>query len=275
MKVVTIHSFKGGVGKSSMTTLLSRCLGRAGYRVCEVDGDLNNSITFADLPDEFASAPAERNFAKALFSGDNLEDNIVVTKHLNVSLIPSSMELSRIENGVSENRILQLLPSIQDKYDIVIFDAPPHYSPMVTAMYKASDLIITPVNLAQFDYNTAAYIGKMIKLDTDKFDNWFITVNGYDHNFEDAKTGKQRDYVELFKSEFSNLTPVSTWFPWTPAVRESIDREEMVSSIDNAELFKEKMGFVSPFVYAPALHKAVCELAESFLDESLTRPEAF
>lgn len=275
MKVVTIHSFKGGVGKSSMTTLLSRCLGRAGKRVCEVDGDLNNSITFADLPEEFSNAPAERNFAKALFSGDDLEANVVMTKHLNVSLIPSSMELSRIENGVSENRLLQLLPSIQNKYDVVIFDAPPHYSPMVTAMYKASDLIITPVNLAQFDYNTAAYIGKMIKLDTDKSDRWFITVNGYDHNFEDAKSGKQKDYVELFQSNFNNLTPVSTWLPWTPAVREAIDREEMVTAIDNVESFKEKMGFSAPFVYAPALYTAVCELAESLLDEPLDRPEAF
>jgi len=35
----------------------------------------------------------------------------------------------------------------------------------------------------------------------------------YDKRFEDAKTGRQNDFLDLYRKNEYPLTPVETWFP--------------------------------------------------------------
>lgn len=259
MNVITFSSIKGGVGKSSHAILTASCLAAAGYKVLVIDMDLNNSTTFFFSTEELVKKQQTANIAAALTRSDNnLQDFICHTENPDISIIPSSIYLLDLR-GISERRLAQLMPTLGDTYDIVIIDTQPTYDNLVLAAYAAADIIITPVNLSTFDYNTAVFLSDKLCLETDKHENWFLTINGFNHRFEKSHSGSQKEYLDLFKNKFQ-MTHASCWFPWTPFVRKITDRHMKLTSEKNK-----------------ALYDAVCNLSECFIesDRMLDRPEAF
>ena len=250
MNVITLSSLKGGVGKSSITIQLANCLGMAGKKVLVIDMDLNNSVSSYYLTDETKENITKenigsKNIADALSkTGNKLTDFTVPTQRRNVDLIASSLYLIDLR-GLSERRLSQLLPTLQ-----------------VLNAYYAADWIITPINLSLFDYNTALFLRDKIATETDKIDNWFLQINGYNQNFSDAKTGKQKEYLSVFRSNFENLTPEAAWLPWTPAIKAVIDRNMFLSATN-----KENC------ICHPKLFNSLCNFTDLFLDESENLPE--
>lgn len=263
---VSFPSLKGGVGKSSITITEANLLGAAGQRVCVIDIDLNNSVTYYFLPPEAQELAKEKNIAQALFHGigTDLNDFIIKTNHKGVSIIPSSLNLVDLRS-LGEHKLASIINSLESNFDVVLIDVPPTYDSLVLNAFNASDLIITPVNPSQFDFNTAVFLRDKLKLDTNKFDNWFITFNGYNHRYQNAKSGIQRDYVELFQETFDNLTPIKTWIPWTPCVRKYIDRDMKLS----------KTKISAECMQNPELFDALYQLANSLVDINLPIPEEF
>lgn len=257
MNVIAFSSIKGGVGKSSHAILIANCLAAAGYKVLVIDMDLNNSITFFYSTKELEKEQQSKNIAAALTRSDNkLPDFVCKTKNHNIDIIPSSIYLLDLR-GISERRLAQLMPSLEAAYDVVIIDTQPTYDNIVLAAYNAADIIITPVNLSTFDYNTAVFLSDKLHLETDKYSNWYLTVNGFNHRFVQASGGDQKEYAELFTRQFQ-MTDFSCWFPWTPFVRKVTDR--------HVTLTKKKNN---------SLYDTVCNLSECFIDGALVRPEAF
>jgi hypothetical protein len=82
--------------------------------------------------------------------------------------------------------------------------------------------------------------------------------------YEEAKGGKQRDYIDMYMSRF-RMTPRETWFPWTTDMNDIKDKGLSLSE-------KPVKGAITN----AALYGAVMSLAESFIDEgNLPRPEEF
>ena len=264
MKVITVSSIKGGTGKTSHVIMVANCLGAAGYRVLGIDMDLNNAASFYYLNEQTQERVNEKNIAAAISRADNhLEDYILLTDHRGVDIIPSSLYLVDMR-GVSDRRLAQMLPTISDQYDFVLIDTQPTYDNLVLAAYNASDIIITPANLCTFDYNTATFLRDKIATETDKINNWYITINGYNARYAQAGTGIQKEYIDYFQKDFA-LTPAQTWLPWTSAVRKITDQ--------NMYLSDKKTG--KDIVINPKLHDAVCSLAETIVGNSFFRPEEF
>lgn len=267
MQVITFSSLKGGVGKSSATIQVANCLGKAGKKVLVIDMDLNNSVTSYYLNDETKLGIDDKNIANALSkTTNNLNDYIILTDRERVDLIPSSLYLVDLR-GLSEKRLSQLIKTV-DNYDYVIIDTQPTYDNLVLNAYYASDFIITPIYLSLFDYNTALFLSDKLKMETGKFDNWFLHINGFNHRFEDSKTGSQKEYLDVFKNEFKNLTPIESWFPWTSTMRQIIDRNLFLSEEE------QKSG---NSICNPSLFNSVCALADCFLEdgETLQKMEMF
>lgn len=259
MRVTTFSSLKGGVGKSSLTIQTANCLGAAGFRVLVIDMDLNNSVSSYYLDDKTKDLIGEKNIAAAMAKGtNNLQDFTVATRHRGVELIASSLYLIDLR-GISERRLSQLMPTIQDRYDVAIIDTQPTYDNLVLNAYTASDLIITPINLSLFDYNTAVFLRDKLATETDKADNWFLHVNGYNRRYGDAKAGSQKEYLDLFRATFGNLTPPESWIPWTNSLRSVIDREMELAQNPGPNRISN-----------PTLFSAIKELSECLLDESST-----
>ena len=251
---------KGGVGKSSTAIQIANCLGKTGKKVLIIDMDLNNSVSSYYLTDETKNS-TEKNIANALSkASNNLNDYILLTDRYAVDLIPSSLYLVDLR-GLSERRLSQLLPTIENAYDYVIIDTQPTYDNLVLNAYYASDYIITPLHLSLFDYNTSLFMADKLKMETDKFQNWFLHINGFNHRFEDAKKGQQKEYIDVFKNTFDNLTPAAAWFPWTSAMRQVIDRNMFLS-------ITEKEGCICN----PALFNSICNLADIFFNANEEMP---
>jgi chromosome partitioning protein len=200
--VAAFSANKGGVGKTRQALLAANCLEAAGKRVLVVDMDFNNSATFYYLPDEKAGTTGEKDIADTLS-----------TNHRGVGLIASSCGTWRTFRSINEKRLSRMMPAMAGKYDIVIIDCQPDYNDLTLNVLNASNLIITPILKDLDSYNAATFLGQKIALDTDKQDCWYITINGYNRQYEEAVGGKQKEYIEVYRNEFLRITDPAAWFP--------------------------------------------------------------
>jgi chromosome partitioning protein len=205
------------------------------------------------------------NIAAAL-SGENnnLCDYAVPTRTQGVDLIASTPYLADLRT-LNEKRLKRMIPTLYGKYDILIIDCAPTYDNIVLNAVNAADYTITPVLKDLFSYNAAAFLSGVLPRDVEGLKSWFVLINGYDKRFEEAKSGRQNDFLELYRKKEFPLTPVETWLPWTAQIHLIVDYHK------NLTCSKGTQGAV----YNPDLYKAVTELAGCFFDDKLDIPEAF
>ena len=262
--VIVFVSIKGGVGKTSLAIELAKCLARSGKKVIMVDSDLNNSLSFYFLEKETLEKTKKLNLASALSDeNNNLRDFAVPTNTPGIDLIASSPYLADLRT-LSEKRLKRMTPTVHDAYDVMLIDCHPTYDNIVLNALHAADYAITPVLKDLFSYNAAVFLSKVIPRDVEGFRNWFVLLNGYDKRYEESKTGRQSDFVELYKQSGLPLTPPATWLPWTAGMYQTIDYHKQLSA--------------RPFpgaVHNEALYRSITELAGCFFDDELALPEAF
>jgi chromosome partitioning protein len=258
--VAALGANKGGVGKTRYALLLANCLGAGGKRVLIIVMDFLNSSTFYYLSDLGPEAEREiinKNIADAMAKEENsLDDFSVLTSHKGVSLIASSRGLVDLRS-VNEKRLMRMIPALAGLYDFIIIDCAPNYDNIVLNAINAADIILTPVLKDMDSFNAAAFLQKKIGVETDKGNAWFVCANGFDKQYEDAKSGKQRDYVQMYQDHFrGHITPPETWFPWTADMNGIKDRRKPLSKIP-----------VKGAVRNPGLYTAVVSLAASLIEE--------
>jgi len=263
--VVTLASIKGGVGKTNIVICLAKCLAAAGKRVLLIDSDLNNSLSFHFLNSGLMEKTKRLNLASALSDeSNNLCDYAVPSTTEGIDLIASTPYLADLRT-LNEKRLKRMVHTLYGRYDILIIDCHPTYDNIVLNALHAADYVITPVLKDLFSYNAAAFLAGVLPRDIEYLRNWFVLVNGYDKRFEESKSGRQCDFMELYRKGEFPLTPVETWLPWTAQIHLVVDYHKQLTG------FKGKTGAV----YNPDLYGAICELAGCFLEEPLTIPEAF
>ena len=263
--VVSFASIKGGVGKTHIAILLADYLAACGKRVLLADSDLNNSLSYHYLDKAMLEKTRKLNLAAALGDeGNNLCDYAVPTRTEGVDLIASSPYLADLRT-LNEKRLKRLLPALYGTYDILIVDCHPTYDNIVLNALHAADYVITPVLKDSFSYNAAVFLSEVLPRDVEGLNNWFVLLNGYDKKHEDAKRGRQSDFVRLYKDRGLPLMPPATWLPWTAHIHQVVDYHKRLSSI----------GGIAGSVYHVPLHNAVAALAGCFFDETLDVPEVF
>ena len=262
--VLSFVSIKGGVGRTGLVILLSLCLAAAGKRVLLIDSDLNNSLSYYFLSEEIQETTKRLNIAIALSNEqNNLCDYAVSTRVPGVDLIASTPHLADLRT-LSEKRLKRMIPTLYGKYDILIIDCPPTYDNIVLNAVNAADYTITPVLKDLFSYNAASFLSGVLPRDVQDFKNWFVLINGYDKRFEEAKSGRQSDFLELYRKGEFPLTPVETWLPWTAQIHLIVDYQKSLACVKGNP----------KAVYNPDLYKAITELAGCFFD-GLKIPEVF
>lgn len=262
--VITFYASKGGVSKSRHSLLTANALGMCGKKVLAIDMDPGNSSITRYYVEEDVERIKNKNIFKAMSDpSNNLADFALPTNHKNVDIIASSKYLSDL-SSVSDKRLNQMMKQV-DSYDIVIIDCQPLYCGLVLNAINASDFIITPVLRDSDSLESAYYLADKLQTETDKYNNWFININGYNQQYADAKGGKQKDLLDSYEDFQAHLTPQKCWFPWTSDMNDIKDRRMNLSATK-----------VVNSVCNPKLFEAVMSLAECFVDEeSLPRPEAF
>lgn len=260
MKTFTFGSLKGGVSKTTTALLTSYCLAKSGRKILYIDGDINNSSSWTLTPDgrELYDPQNRKNIAAAL-QGDTILDYIIQSNTPNIDLIPSSLYLVDLRT-INQNRFKNLVKNstgLKEKYDFIIIDTAPTYDNITMMFYEASDLIITPTLLSQFDYNTALFLNNKLQTETSVYDNWRLLFVGWNQLYENKQIGGQTDYQNLFQSSFSNI--LDTRIPWTTAAKNRIDRQALIGSSKKSA----------------TLRSAVISLAEELTGEQIELQEAF
>ncbi|WP_186191186.1 ParA family protein [Burkholderia gladioli] len=162
-KVIVVANFKGGVTKTTTSTLLAQGLSmRRGRKVLHIDLDPQGSATtlYGINPHaEIDSAQTIMPLVEAYLAGETFDMRTLPTQTYwpNVDIIPSASELFNAEfmlparaagsdEGVRFEQVLHNgIVQLKDDYDFIIIDTAPTLSYLTINAIFAADGVIVPV----------------------------------------------------------------------------------------------------------------------------------
>lgn len=147
MKVITVASLKGGVGKTTLAVFLSQALS-VEKKVLLIDADPNNNATDFFLRSGDVDAIDGANLYHGLTGKKPLSDCIHPTG-FNLSVIPSTPGLHRVgvELGSNPGSVLRFVAGLKKlPFDFAVIDTPPAIGFELRAALHAGDLVLSPVH---------------------------------------------------------------------------------------------------------------------------------
>lgn len=146
---------KGGVLKSSMTVNLAGLYAKQGKRVLIVDADQqgNSLLSFGKNPDKYRTTLHDVlvHFAPA--------SEAIINVHENIDVLPSNEMMSFLDFDVLPNLDKYINPflllkvalmSVEDDYDVILFDSPPSSGLIQSNVICCTDKIIIPFQPEQY-----------------------------------------------------------------------------------------------------------------------------
>lgn len=167
VSIIAVQNFKGGVGKSTISTHLAQYLAIKGYRVCFIDCDSQGSATsmFGYVPDLDIQEgdtlyPFIRNAEMS-----SLGYAVRETHWDQLYLIPANLKLYSAEyelaarlssEGRLLNRLAEGVASIQDHFDVIIMDPPPALGTISLSVMRAANALLVPIPPTVIDFTSTA-----------------------------------------------------------------------------------------------------------------------
>src|SRR5512139_3209064 len=198
-------NFKGGTGKTSLSSSYAYRLAERGYRVLMVDLDSQGHATKC-LGRE--GSDFTRTLHDVLIRKTPIDDVTVPTGMPNLSLVPANLAMSTIDLALMplagrEFRLRNALQAVAPKYDFVVLDAPPSFGLLnLNAIMAASDLII-PVLADFLSYDGLRLLFETVQgLETDlshQLEHIFIVVNAFNQTFRIA-----REALDALKTHYAD-----------------------------------------------------------------------
>lgn len=176
MKVIAVINYKGGVGKTTLTSNLAAELAFRGKNVLSIDLDPQASLTFSFIyPDEWSRDFSDSRTIKSWFDsfetgtaiplGGLIHEPLRASRHLrkgslsvicsHLGLINVDLDLATKLGGASlkqakqnfisvHRRLLDGLSDVKKEYDICLIDCPPNFNIVTKTAIIASDYILVP-----------------------------------------------------------------------------------------------------------------------------------
>jgi chromosome partitioning protein len=193
LRVQLFLNFKGGTGKTSLSSSYAFRLAERGYRVLLIDLDSQGHATKC-VGKEGASFV--HTLYDVLIKKKPMRDTVVATGMPGLSLVPSNLHMSTIELALMplagrEFRLRNALKEVEAQFDFIVMDAPPSFGLLnLNALMAASDLFV-PVLADFLSYDGLKLLFETVQgLEEDlsyHLDNIFIVVNAYNHSFKIAR----------------------------------------------------------------------------------------
>jgi chromosome partitioning protein len=190
-------NFKGGTGKTSVSTSYAFRLAEMGHRVLVIDLD---SQGHASKCLGYAGEEAQMTLFDAIIKKTPLEKVIVKTGMPGLDLVPSNLTMSTIDLSLMplaarEFRLRNVLKEVEGAYDFAVLDAPPSFGLLnLNALMAAHDLFV-PVLADFLSFHGLKLLFETVQgLEEDLehvLDHIFIVINAYNATFRIAKEAKE------------------------------------------------------------------------------------
>lgn len=147
-KIITVHSAKGGVGKTTTSLSISHILARLGFNVLLVDVDPHTACT-NHLSNVISDSYRNSTIRQLILNKLDFDD-IATKPYKNVDFIPSQLRLQNIESELASenNPIFFFYEQINNlSYDFIVIDTPGNVGFMTRSAMLSSDYIIIPSQL--------------------------------------------------------------------------------------------------------------------------------
>ncbi|MHB8420633.1 MAG: ParA family protein [Myxococcales bacterium] len=190
-------NFKGGTGKTSLSTAYAYRLWELGYRVLVLDLDSQGHATKC-LGLEGSDFP--KTLYDVLIRRTPLREVIVETGLPGLTLVPSNLGMSTIELALMplagrEFKLRSALKEIEGEHDVVVLDAPPSFGLLnLNALMAANDLVV-PVLADFLSFHGLKLLFETVQsLEEDLghvLDRIFIVVNAFNQSFKLAKEARE------------------------------------------------------------------------------------
>ncbi len=186
-------NFKGGTGKTSLSTSYAYRLAERGHRVLMVDLDSQGHATKC-LGKE--GSAFTRTLHDVLIRKTPLAEATIATGMPGLALVPSNLAMSTIDLALMplagrEFRLRKAIEEVSGQYDFIVMDAPPSFGLLnLNALMAADDLVI-PVLADFLSYDGLRLLFETVQgLEDDlshQLENIFIVVNAYNQTFKIAR----------------------------------------------------------------------------------------
>lgn len=171
---LAIQNFKGGVGKSTLTTHCSQYLAQSGFRVLVIDCDsqASTTTTFGLRPDLDLDAS---NTLLPFFEYDEstLEYAIRKTYWDRLDIIPANLSLYTAEYELAAtagqsgsswiDRLHEGIKTVEEGYDVIIMDPPPALGMISLNVVRAANALIVPTPPAMYDFHSTVTFFRMME----------------------------------------------------------------------------------------------------------------
>jgi len=158
MKTVTIHSYRGGTGKTSITLNLAEYLASMGKKICLVDFDLRSPALlsyFGVKPRYYINDYLEercRTIEDVLVNIEGFNDNLYLAfASPDIKHIKESMKADRTKQMKILNKILNGRDALKDKMDYLFFDTAPGVRYSSTNAIVSSNFVIIVLTMDKSD----------------------------------------------------------------------------------------------------------------------------
>ena len=173
--VLSIQSFKGGVGKSTLTCHLAQYFALRGYRVCVIDCDSQASTTsiFGLNPDVDVVEEEDTLYPFFRHGGpQTLRYALRATYWPNIALIPANLGLYDAEYEFAArmardsafvlDRLRDGIDTIREQFDIILMDPPPALGMISLSVLRAADALLIPAPPNNIDFGSTAHFLRMM-----------------------------------------------------------------------------------------------------------------